>query len=190
MAKGSGKTPNVAQKKQNGNLPVESLREFFSGVHDEGSRDFKLQRLASRGSIERESDLKLVNEIISKRKSWENATNSELIAIASLERAKSRYLSDKGLEENRKYNELSSKLSNARSKIKKEEYRKALDAQEPKTFAQLRKDKETAQNIYDKVDNFLKGYKARYQGSSGWRDMVYRNYRKIGREDEIFGRNK
>lgn len=186
--KNSGGTRKSAQKRQSGNLSVESLRNFFSGVYDEGSRDFKLQRLASRGAIELESDLKLVDEIISKRKSWENATDAELIAIASLKRGASRYLSDKGLEENEKYNELSSKLRNARSKIKKDEYLKALEKQEPKTFAQLRKDKETAQHMFDKIDNFLNGYEARYHRLSGWRDMVYRNYRKVGREEEIFGR--
>ena len=188
MAKASGGTRKAAQKRQSGNLSVESLRNFFSGVYDEGSRDFKLQRLASRGAIEKESDLKLVNEVISKRKSWNNATDAELIAIASLKRDARRYLSDKGLEENKKYNELSSKLSNARSKIKKDEYIKALAEQEPKTFAQLRKDKETSRHMFDKIDNFLKGYEARYQSSSGWRDMVYRNYKKVGREEEIFGR--
>lgn len=108
-----------------------------------------MQKLSSRGTIERESDLELVNEIISKRKSWENATNSELIAIASLKEGKlNSYRSDKGLEENRKYNELSSKFHNARSKIKKDEYLKALKEQEPKTFAQLRKDKEASQRNY------------------------------------------
>lgn len=186
MAKVSGGTRKTARKRQIGNLSTESLRNFFSGVYDEGSREFLLQKLSSRGTIERESDLELVNEIISKRKSWENATNSELIAIASLKEGKlNSYRSEKGLEENRKYNELSSKFHNARSKIKKDEYLKALKEQEPKTFAQLRKDKEASQHMYDKIDKFLKGYEARYHGS-GWRDVVYRNYRKVGREKEIF----